>query len=370
MAGSKRVYAGEAAGTPCDSPTADMQAAPAAPAQSDETPAAPEADVTPESIAEAMTADPAERVVQTTQFVAALEDEAPAAPEDAAPMEEQTEVAPPEPQEDGLVTRSNFGWLPDIPDHRDMRFALNMAVPPTGMPAKLDLSTSGFFPEAYDQGEIGSCVACAVGAAIEYAMARRPNDPEVSDFLEEDRKFRPSRLFLYYGAREIIGLQKEDSGCHIRDCLKVAYNIGAPRETGWKYDVAAFTKKPPKRQYKSAPYHKISRYRSVAVDAQAVKNALYAGLPVIFGVAVFDSFFWNPRGDIPMPRTYEQMLGGHAMLIVGYDDATRRFKFLNSWGPHWGRDGYGTIPYEYVGNRSLGSDYWTLEDELYKERMA
>lgn len=270
----------------------------------------------------------------------------------------------------GLVQQVNFGWLPDIPDHRDMLFAAPQQVPLSGMPTRLDLTESGYLPEVYDQGGIGSCVANAVAAAIEYAMRKRPNDPEVSDFLEEDRIFSPSRLFLYYGAREIIGLQKADSGCHIRDAIKVAYNVGAPRETGWKYDEAKFSHKPPKRQYKSAPFHKITSYRSVPVDIQQVKNALYAGLPVIFGVAVFNSFFSNARGDIPMPRSYDPMIGGHAMLIVGYNDVTRRFKFRNSWGAGWGTEGHGTIPYEYVGSRSLGADYWVLTDELYKERMV
>ena len=354
MGGSKRVYAGANAGVPCDSPTDGSDLQQAAPAQSDVTP-----EVQASIEAETASVEPSDApavaaVAQTTE----------------APMEGQTDVAPPEPHDTGLVERSNFGWLPDLPDQRDLRFAATFSTPLTGMPTKLDLTESGRFSAPYDQGYIGSCVACAVAGAIEYAMASRPNDPNVSDFLEEDRKFTPSRLFLYYGAREIIGLQKEDSGCHIRDCLKVAYHVGAPRETGWKYDEANFAKKPPKRQYKSAPYHKITTYRSVAVDVQSIKNALYSGLPVIFGVAVFESFFWNATGDIPMPRTYEQMLGGHAMLIVGYDDTTRRFKFRNSWGTGWGRGGYGTIPYEYAGNRQLGSDYWVLTDELYKERMT
>ena len=267
----------------------------------------------------------------------------------------------------GLVERHNFGWLPDIPDHRDLK--LKLAPLTAKLPARVDLTESGAFPPAYDQGDLGSCVANAIAGAIEYAMRKRPDDPRVADFLEDDRKFTPSRLFIYYGAREIIGLTHEDSGCHIRDGMKVVYNLGAPRETGWKYDEAKFANRPPKRVYRSAPFHKITSYRSVDVDVFAVKQALAEGLPVIFGVAVFYSFFENANGDIPMPALNEPMLGGHAMLIVGYDDTTQRFKFRNSWGASWGRDGYGTIPYAYVGNRGLGADYWVLTDELYKERL-
>lgn len=268
-----------------------------------------------------------------------------------------------------LVERANFGWLPDLPDHRDHPFRMSRDPLRAILPPRVDLSETGALPPAYDQGYIGSCVAQAVAAAIEYAMHKRPDNPAVSDFLEADRVFTPSRLFIYYGAREIIGLTAEDSGSHIRDALKVVYNLGAPRETGWRYREDKFAERPPNRQYKSAPYHKITSYRSVAVDASALRAALAEGFPVVFGVSVFNSFFSDARGNIPMPGYREVMVGGHAMLLVGYDDATTRFKFLNSWGQDWGTNGYGTIPYDYVGSRNYGSDYWLLTDELYKERM-
>lgn len=266
-----------------------------------------------------------------------------------------------------LKKRVNFGWIPDSPDPRDHKFKANLrALSSISLPTRVDLTERHNF-RVYDQGMIGSCVAHATASAIEYAHAIRPNDPNVPDFLEEDRKFPVSRLFLYYEARQAIGLTQEDSGCMIRDCLRAAYNIGAPRETGWKYDESKFATKPPKRSYKYAPYHKITAYKAVNVNALELKVALASGLPVLFGVMLFDSFFSGP--DVPTPRTNEGILGGHCMLAVGYDDSTRRVKFLNSWGTEWGREGYGTIPYSYIGNPRYGDDYWTITDPLYKERM-
>ena len=106
----------------------------------------------------------------------------------------------------------------------------------------------------------------------------------------------------------------------------------------------------------------------MGVDNNEIRIALAHGNPVAFGVSVFDSFF-NGNGHVPMPSYSDAYLGGHAMALVGYNDDPRRYTFLNSWGTSWGVEGYGTIPYEYVGNPRLGSDYWILNDELYKERM-
>lgn len=270
-----------------------------------------------------------------------------------------------------LDTRQNFGWLPDLPDFRDRlafprKDAVAAAAP--SLPPRVDLRDAYRF-EIKDQGNIGSCVAQAVSSAIEFEQNVRPDDPDVSDFLEEDRKFPVSRLYLYYEARKAIGMTEIDSGSHIRDAMRVAYNLGVPRETGWRYDESQFATPPPARQYRSAPFHKITSYQSVAVDNNEIRMAVAANHPVVFGVALFNSFFRAAdNGQVPMPQYSDQYLGGHAMLIVGYNDVTRRYLVLNSWGM-WGDKGYLHMPYDYIGNRSLGSDYWLLRDPEYKERF-
>ena len=55
------------------------------------------------------------------------------------------------------------------------------------------------------------------------------------------------------------------------------------------------------------------------------------------------------------------MLGGHAVLCVGYNDATSRFVIRNSWGMQWGQKGYFTMPYEYLTNANLSDDFWTVQ---------
>jgi C1A family cysteine protease len=61
-----------------------------------------------------------------------------------------------------------------------------------------------------------------------------------------------------------------------------------------------------------------------------------------------------------MPATGEKVVGGHAVMAVGYDDAHHRFLVRNSWGTGWGQEGYFTIPYAYLTNSNLSDDFWTI----------
>ena len=90
------------------------------------------------------------------------------------------------------------------------------------------------------------------------------------------------------------------------------------------------------------------------------RHCLAKAGPVVIGVQVYQSFEDTPSGNVPMPEVAEELLGGHAILLVGYDDKTQRFTFRNSWGTSWGDAGYGTLPYAYVGDSNLTSDCWSI----------
>ena len=245
---------------------------------------------------------------------------------------------------------SRYGWKPDLPDHRDqiMPSLLSGSGP---LPAAVDLRA--FCPPVYDQGNLGSCTANAIGAALEF------------DQIKQKLKgvFVPSRLFIYYNERVIEGTVKQDAGAMIRDGMKTVAQQGAPHETLWPYVITSFAKKPPASVYTDAAKYPALVYRSVPQDITSLKSCLASGFPIVFGFTVY-SGFESPdvakTGQLNLPTPTETVLGGHAVLAVGYDDATQRFLIRNSWGTSWGLQGYFTMPYAYMTNTRLASDFWTI----------
>lgn len=238
------------------------------------------------------------------------------------------------------------GWRPDLPDGRDQYLGF---AKPAGIGPRQDLSPD--FPAPYDQGDLGSCTGNGIAGVLEYEAVRQ-GEPPVT----------PSRLFIYYGERSIEGTVDQDAGASIRDGIKVVAALGAPPESDWPYDISQFAVRPPAEAYTDALQHKALVYKR-AVFGQ-FRIALAAGYPIVFGISVYESFESGTvaeDGIVPMPTQSEQILGGHCIVMVGYDDATRRLKFRNSWGTGWGDGGYGYLPYDYV-NPSVGlaSDFWTL----------
>jgi C1A family cysteine protease len=61
-----------------------------------------------------------------------------------------------------------------------------------------------------------------------------------------------------------------------------------------------------------------------------------------------------------MPAPSERAIGGHAVMAVGYEDANQWFVVRNSWGSGWGLAGYFTLPYSYLIQSGLSSDFWTI----------
>ena len=243
-----------------------------------------------------------------------------------------------------------YGWVPDLPDARDHLYA----APPqalVGLPPKVDLRDR-CPKEVYDQGQLGSCTANAIGAAVEFVLLKQ----KAPDFM-------PSRLFVYYNERAIEGTVDTDSGAQIRDGIKSVAKQGVCPEAEWSYDITRFTDKPPQQCYADAQAHRVAGYQRISRVLSQFKGCLFNGFPFVFGFTVYESFEGHEvarTGIVPMPAAGEKVLGGHAVLAVGYDDAEQRFLVRNSWGDAWGMGGYFTMPYAYLTERSLSSDFWAV----------
>jgi C1A family cysteine protease len=243
-----------------------------------------------------------------------------------------------------------YGWVPDLPDQRDHLFATAPAVL-ADLPPSVDLRDK-CPKEVYDQGHLGSCTANAIGAAFEFGRLKQGLT-----------NFMPSRLFIYYNERVREGTVECDGGAMIRDGIKSVNKQGVCDEVSWPYDITKFADEPSASCYQEALNNRATSYQRVPRTLAQLKGCLAGGFPIVFGFRVYESFE-SPEvastGVVPMPAANEEALGGHAVLAVGYDDASGRFTVRNSWGRGWGQDGYFTMPYAYLTERALSSDFWAI----------
>ena len=241
-----------------------------------------------------------------------------------------------------------YGWKPDSPDFRDYIFQADFVKIAT-LPLSVDLRSQ--MPEVYDQGQLGSCTANAIAGGIESLM-----------ILEQKDTFVPSRLFIYYNERVLENTIKTDSGAMLRDGIKTVNQLGYCSELALPYNIAKFAKKPSAKIYKEALNNKVLTYQRVLRDLDQMKGVLAQNLPFVFGFSVYESFesaSVAKSGIIPMPTKAESLLGGHAVACVGY--TKDHFIMRNSWGNSWGDKGYFYMPFEYLLNRGLASDFWVMQ---------
>lgn len=240
-----------------------------------------------------------------------------------------------------------YGWVKDLPDQRDVSFE------PTVVELPTSASLRAKMPGVYDQGQLGSCTANALAAQLDYMRG-----------LQGEKFITPSRLFIYYNERAMEGTVSSDSGAMGRDGIKSLKNQGVCPESEWPYVLSSFTNKPGTRCYKDALTFESLTYKRVDDGSLgAIKAALNQKLPVSFGFTVYESFESEQvakTGIVPMPAKSESVLGGHEVLIVGYDDSKSMVEVRNSWGAGWGDHGYFWMPYQYVTSK-LASDFWVID---------
>ena len=174
-------------------------------------------------------------------------------------------------------------------------------------------------------------------------------------YIHSDKMF--SRLDAYFNGRVIEGDVDQDAGAQIRDVVSGIANTGLCEESVWPYDITTFATPP---DLSTAVMSKVASYFRVC-QLSDLKNSLAQGFPVIIGFTVYESFE-SPAvassGIVPYPADDEEMLGGHCVLVVGYDDRKQMVFVRNSWGTGWGLQGNFWMPYKFFDK--LVSDMWTL----------
>jgi C1A family cysteine protease len=286
-----------------------------------------------------------------------------------------------------MTTKFSLGWVRDLPDIRDYLpgdtkghqapskakndarsavaswFQKSAALKAAPQQLENHFDVSKFCSEIEDQGDLGSCTANAGAGLIEYFERRAFG-----------KHLDASRLFLYKVTRKLLGWNG-DTGAYLRTTMGAMALFGAPPEDQYPYRIANFDDEPTAFHYAYAQnYQSLSYFRldQAGVVGQPlvdrIRSFIHAGYPAMFGFSVYN--YGNSKGEFEFPSTNSNLLGGHAICAVGYDDQRQigskkgAFKIRNSWGTSWGDAGYGWLPYEYVLS-GLASDFWSLFKHEY-----
>lgn len=258
---------------------------------------------------------------------------------------------------------SGMGWHRDLPDPRDFTpwheetIRLLDALKPAGNHPEV-VDWREFCGQPRDQQSLSSGPVHACMELLRYFERK-----------SSGRILEPSRLFVYHVARRLECWQG-DSGTSLRVTLKAIARFGVPPERLWPYDCAQIDVEPSALVFASA--RKFPRLRYVRLDPrrsrgrrtlELVKSFLVAGFACVCGFPVTTGL--TCEADIAYPTVFDDVRGGQAMLVLGYDDQHRvrsdRGALLvrSSWGANWGEGGFGWLPYAYVLEQ-LAVDFWTL----------
>ena len=289
-----------------------------------------------------------------------------AAAASALPLAQSGAAQAQNPAKPAVAARARgFGWIPDLPDPTDRTFRAPFEVQKGPRPPSVDLSSK--LPLPYDQGQLGSCTANAIAAAVQHArrLHQKPGD------------FVPSRLFIYYQERKLEGTIYTDSGASIRDGIRSIVDVGVPPETDWAYDgiagdsvthvfpphAKAIQAPPPAVLAKASSYATIS-YARLEQDLAVLESCLASGYPFIFGFRVYDNLTGSTKVlKAPGPGDHKTNFG-HAVLAVGYDQGKKTFRIRNSWGPDANDHGHFDMAYDYVLDAGLARDFWVVYQTL------
>jgi len=202
------------------------------------------------------------------------------------------------------------------------------------LPTSKDLSTD--LPPIGNQGRQNSCVAWASAYALKSFQEK----------IETKVTTLFSPAFIYNQINN-----GQDAGSKFIDALNLLSQQGSALLSDMPYNETDYQTQPSEEIRQKAKPFRIDYWRQVNVmDIKEVKAQVNAGYPVVIGAALDEGFKaakTEGGNEYVWRSVIGNNIGGHAMLVVGFDDSRNAFKVMNSWGSLWGNNGYCWIDYSF-----------------------
>ena len=239
----------------------------------------------------------------------------------------------------------SLGWKqPSLPSRGKLfasMFGGTIRVPP-------EVSLRPLCPPVRDQKQLGSCTGQAYAAAIDILIAKM-----IKDGIWNLPGFKASALWIYLRERMMEGSVPFDDGATCTDGARVLEDVGVASEADWPYNPSKFAVMPPQSVVDAASHVRGINTDSLAHDLNTITGCLALGLPVVVGVAVYDSFFDAPNGEVPIPGNNETRRGGHAVTLMEHSFSKRTLTAIGSWGEDEADQGYHHFPFGYITDPGL-----------------
>lgn len=237
----------------------------------------------------------------------------------------------------------------DLQDQRDLFYT------PADVEIKEAVDLRQWASPVENQANLRSCTSQAVVGAFELLLKK----------LHPEKFVDLSPLFVYYNAKVLEG-KKEiyDPGVYVRDALRAVKLQGICAEHVWPYNLATFSSIPNLDSYEDARKRRIKNYYRCG-STDDIINALCNDTPVVVGMRIYNNFQWlgwNGTSELVVSRNNEIMIGGHSIVLVGYNKSTGKFIARNSFGPLWADKGYFYIPFDYAEKDFM--DSWVFDIEV------
>lgn len=249
---------------------------------------------------------------------------------------------------------------PSFPDVRDIKYNLLCGGIEGVQPVTIDYREQ--LPAVFDQGQRGTCVACAADWGI-----KAYQEMKQGDFPEEGL----SAAFIYSMAKRIDGVPTAE-GTTPKAVMQVLHDTGICPESDLPYSSISVLPEGqvpdvPEKAIADAANFKIKTYAQLCTANDAsrdttvdiMRQALQSEGPFLAALLVCTNFVPDANGFLPLPEG--QIRGGHAISIAGDLPDKNAFLLRNSWGPGWGMNGYAYLPYDWITAKNIDIGYYLFE---------